>query len=111
MIYNRPRRREKKRLTWYFNEKIYGAIGGKREARLYVKFNAGRSSYTMLYVQATGTSSTSSVAMVHYGTSTTKYNVVYLNNRWNMGTYRTIVFETEPVGELLTWLQANATPL
>ncbi len=49
--------------------------------------------------------------MVHYGTSTTKYNVVYLNNRWNMGTYRTIVFETEPVGELLTWLQANATPL
>lgn len=24
--------------------------------------------------------------------------------------YRTVVFETEPTGELLTWLQANAVP-
>lgn len=37
--------------------------------------------------------------------------MVYLNSRWNMGTYRTITFEEEPTGDLLTWLQANATPL
>ena len=111
MIFNRPRRREKKRLTWYFNEKIHGAIGGERETRLYVKFKAGRTSYRMLYVQATGTSSTASVAMVHYGTSTTKFDIVYLNSRWKMETYRTIAFEEEPTGDLLTWLQANATPL
>lgn len=110
MIFNRPRR-QKKRLAWHFNEKIYGAIGGKREARLYVKFNAGKNSYKMLYVQASGTSSTSDVAMMHYGTSTTKFDMVYLNHRWNMGTYRTITFEEEPTGALLTWLQANATPL
>ena len=109
MIFNRPRR-QNKRLTWHFNEIIHGALGGRREARLYVKFNAGRTSYTMLYVQATGTSSTSSVAMVHYGTSTTKFDMAYLNSRWNMGTYRTITFEEEPTGTLLTWLQANATP-
>lgn len=111
MIFNRPRAAKKKRLTWYFNEKIYGAIGGERETRLYVKFKAGRNSYTMLYVQATGTSSTSRVAMIHYGTSTTKYDIAYLNSRWNRDIYRTITFEEEPTGTLLTWLQANATPL
>lgn len=29
---------------------------------------------------------------------------------FNDQAYRTVVFETEPTGELLTWLQANAVP-
>lgn len=29
---------------------------------------------------------------------------------WNNQAYRTITFDEEPTGDLLTWLQANATP-
>jgi len=34
----------------------------------------------------------------------------YSREQWVNPDYRTITFETEPEGELLTWLQANATP-
>ena len=35
----------------------------------------------------------------------------YDSSSWDFGeTYRTVVFETVPTGELLTWLQANAVP-
>ena len=58
----------------------------------------------------------------------TTYELVYNNNydtnrtsagytqyrrnpgSWGGETYRTIVFDEEPTGDLLTWLQANATP-
>lgn len=34
------------------------------------------------------------------------------NNKatWTNQAYRTITFDEEPTGDLLTWLQANATP-
>ena len=34
------------------------------------------------------------------------------NNKaaWTNQAYRTIIFDEEPTGDLLTWLQANATP-
>lgn len=34
----------------------------------------------------------------------------YSEGSWENQAYRTIVFETAPTGELLTWLQANAVP-
>ena len=34
----------------------------------------------------------------------------YSEGTWDNQAYRTIVFETTPTGELLTWLQANAVP-
>ena len=35
----------------------------------------------------------------------------YDSASWSYGeAYRTVVFETAPTGELLTWLQANAVP-
>ena len=35
----------------------------------------------------------------------------YNGGSWSYGeAYRTVVFETAPTGELLTWLQANAVP-
>lgn len=36
---------------------------------------------------------------------------VYQRRRWNAEKYRTITFEEEPTGDLLAFLQANATPL
>ena len=34
----------------------------------------------------------------------------YSEGTWDNQAYRTVVFETTPTGELLTWLQANAVP-
>ena len=35
----------------------------------------------------------------------------YDDSSWKYGeVYRTVIFETAPTGELLTWLQANAVP-
>ncbi len=35
---------------------------------------------------------------------------VYLNGVWQAQEYRTIVFEKPPTGDLLAFLEANATP-
>ena len=38
---------------------------------------------------------------------TTRYTKVYQNGRWINDAYRTLVFDTAPTGDMLTWLQAN----
>lgn len=37
----------------------------------------------------------------------TRYTKVYQNGRWINDAYRTLVFDTAPTGDMLTWLQAN----
>lgn len=37
----------------------------------------------------------------------TSYTKVYQNGRWINDAYRTLVFDTAPTGDMLTWLQAN----
>ena len=39
-----------------------------------------------------------------------KYDTVYMLGKWQNVTYRTVIFTEPPTGDLLTWLQANATP-
>lgn len=49
---------------------------------------------------------------VVYGLSAGGYNMAYYdtNSAWTNDGYKTIIFnETEPTGDLLTWLQANGT--
>ena len=43
---------------------------------------------------------------INYGNT-----MVYSNKSWTDQAYRTIEFDTQPTGDLLTWLQANATQL
>ena len=38
------------------------------------------------------------------------YDEVFESGEWRDQAYRTIIFDEEPTGDLLTWLQANATP-
>ena len=97
MIFNRPRRREKKRLTWYFNSKVGGA-----QKSFSANFRSARSDqlYDGIIAQA--------LAMVY--TSGTKKHTAYMMGKWEDESDRTITFEEEPTGDLLTWLEANATP-
>ena len=56
----------------------------------------------------------------HFQIDSIMSGIIYLKNGYGLGyqydgsswsfgeTYRTVVFETVPTGELLTWLQANA---
>ena len=98
MIFNRPRRWEKKQLTWYFNSKfnILSSLAFS------VKFRPANSS--QLYDGII----TKEILMAYtYGT---KRQQVYMLGKWTDETYRTITFEEEPTGDLLAFLEANATP-
>ncbi len=63
------------------------------------------------------TSNGKSFSSIAVSSSITSYvekmggNVIVYTNRsgWNNEAYRTIVFDTSPTGNLLTWLQANGT--
>jgi len=100
MIFNRPRAANKKS-TWVFDSKIRSkkVSDGSFAAR----FTCGNATYTGIGYQ---------FALV-------KYSIKYLSDsgsvsvysdEWKEEAYRTITFEEEPTGDLLTWLQANATP-
>ncbi len=99
MIFNRPKRREKKQLTWYFNSKF----NVLPSLAFSVKFRSANSS--QLYDGII----TKEILMAYtYGT---KRQQVYMLGKWTDETYRTITFEEEPTGDLLAFLEANATPL
>ena len=38
-----------------------------------------------------------------------KTQIEVYNNGWTNQAYRTVTFETAPTGDLLAWLEANAT--
>ena len=101
MIFNRPRRREKKRLKWYFNSKITAS----RDASYSGVFKCERATYTSISI-GTGMG----VMMLYVNTQRLG---VYssMSGGWNSESYRTIVFNEEPTGGLLAFLEANATPL
>lgn len=97
MIFNRPRQREKKRLTWYFNSKLTAA-----SKQFHTNFRLANSSqlYNGITVQSLAMIYTSSMGKVQ----------VYMLGKWSSEIYRTITFEEEPAGDLLAFLEANATP-
>ena len=49
------------------------------------------------------------LANIQYDTGLSTTTPAYNSGRWENEAYRTITFETEPTGDLLTWLQANGT--
>lgn len=110
MIFNERKPSKKKRLTWLINENLdfwenstHNAIftsNGKRWrsfALSSANYAAG-TSYFHYNTESTGSLKT--VATIVNGPKTT----------WVNQAYRTITFDEEPTGDLLTWLEANATP-
>lgn len=99
MIFNRPRRREKKQLTWHFNE----TISLPKEGIYYANFTCAGDSLIGIKIPKKSTS------MGYIRSSTSSFEVYWLQ-RWKAEKYRTITFEEEPTGDLLAFLEANATP-
>ena len=96
MIFNRPRRREKKPdgRTWYFKDTVtiwYStAYSGW--------FSCNGRNFSIIGL-------TANTKSMRYDSTT-----AYLNGVWKAKEYRTIVFEKPPTGDLLAFLKANATP-
>lgn len=101
MIYN-MRRRKKKLYKWIFNERL--DIGSTKT--YYIVFYSNGKKF-------------SSIEISRGWVTTMDYDSVRVYSRtdreaakWPKGTaYRTVTFTEPPTGELLTFLQANATPL
>lgn len=98
MIFNRPKRRQKKQLTWYFNSK-FNILPSLEFSAKFRSANSNRL-YDGIIIKE--------VFMAYkYGTNQQQ---VYMLGKWKDEAYRTITFEEEPTGDLLAFLEANATP-
>lgn len=107
MIFNRPRRREKKGYTYRFNDLTYASA---QSAIYNVKFRSGESKAN--FIAITISTRKNKITEIVYTYEAGTIITVYLGNLggWTKEAYRTVTFEKEPTGELLTFLQANATP-
>lgn len=99
MIYNRPRAAKKKRLTWYFNE----TINLTTVTNYYANFTCDGDSLIGIMIPK-------GVRSMGYIRSSISNFEVYERRGWKSEKYRTITFEEEPTGNLLAFLEANATP-
>ena len=111
MIFNRPRAAKKKRLTWYLNAFIsYNAIDG---AEYNVPFTSNENRFNWIFTSSGSQSASLEFRETRYGGVQQVYSIDRwgVTGHWYNEAYRTITFDAEPTGELLTWLQANVTPL
>lgn len=97
MIFNERKPSKKKRLTWYFNDKLDGSA--------HIFSSSFRSAAPLQLYDG--------IVKVKIGMKYT-YNgnetPVYTLGKWLGDRFRTITFEEEPTGDLLAFLEANATP-
>lgn len=112
MIFNERRRKKKVSLTWYFNQTLPQSAfsnsnvwaagfssGGEHYAALSAKYeNSAGDNCIMYWTDAAGTVKTRAYSLKGYSWTN------WLNDT------RTITFDEAPTGDLLTWLEANATP-
>ncbi len=94
--------KEKVSLTWYFNETVSIDSAFNYETA----FTCNLSNFV-----AIGSARSFAGFTFYFVTGTYKRTEVYSNNKWKNSIYRTVTFDEEPTGDLLTFLRANATPL
>lgn len=103
---------KKSNLIWYLNE----TISWSAAATYYADFTCDRAYYDA--IDLTYSANQSKTLYIRYRTQgiTSWEKVAELNRRanppfrWKQEVYRTITFDVPPTGDLLTWLEANATP-
>lgn len=109
--------------TWVLNETIDIATGknipgtfGKNFKLNVGNFTCNGASYVCFAFDWDGNSSTTGGKAFGVSNSTddnsyteTYTDPDYMGSGWKNQAYRTIIFETAPTGDLLTWLQANGT--
>ena len=100
-------------LTWYFNETIditsqpdnfWGYSSG-----IAVSFVSGYYGFTYDHLIRDYDDTFGVRTLIYYRKITETRDLAYRNG-WRGEVYRTITFDELPTGDLLTWLQANATP-
>ena len=97
--------------TWYFNDTL-GSIGNVSN-ELYVNFTSNGVSYTIMR-QIIIREGKSYIPVIQYYNSDTKaFANVYRYDRetWYNEAYRTIVLDEPATGDVLAFLEANATKL
>ena len=98
--------------TWYFNDTL-GSIGDVSR-QLYVNFTSNGVSYTMIRSITIREGKYNYVPVIQYYNSDTKaFAHVYRYDRdtWYNEAYRTIVLDEPATGDVLAFLEANATKL
>lgn len=107
MIWNMRRRKKKVSLKWYFNSQL-----SIIENRTYTaNFTSHGNTYIALNTSASAWMGGLAYIFTLQGQDRKEVVYVTTTRSWKAEEYRTVEFEKEPTGELLTFLQANATPL
>lgn len=107
MIWNMRRRKKKVSLKWYFNTKL-----SILEDRTYTA-NFTSNGITYIALKTSTFQWSGGLTYVFNSHDQNRNDTVYTNltRTWKAKEYRTVEFEKEPTGELLAFLQKNATPL
>lgn len=87
--------------TWVLNES-FGITALRKQQ---VNFTSNNASFVAIEANTISTGPDG----ISYYTDDTNDIMVCESGTWINTAYRTITFETAPTGDLLTWLQANAT--
>lgn len=108
MIYNRPRAKKKVSLTWYFNNTIT-ITESVEYAAVFTLYSSDKSFIKLRLTKGTKQNTMQGIYEVFPG-YTQKLSLYSNRGGWSKQEYRTITFEEEPTGDLLAFLEANATP-
>lgn len=109
MIYNMRRRKKKKQLTWLFSNSLYYEASEPSKTFSATFESAGKEFYSIqLSIHPRmGVTQMQYVPSQVFGTVSAYTKGEGFKNK----DYQTVTFREEPTGELLAFLQANATPL
>ncbi len=94
------------RLTWTFNLTVNSPAS--TPTFLYANFTSNGTKFKAFNCDVMAGALNLSYLYLNQDASHTQLNVYYYN--WQNEAYRTVTFDEAPSGDLLTWLQANATP-
>ena len=110
MIWNMRRRKKKVSLKWHFNKTIVPAMTSTSKKSFTANFKSADRRYTgMQYMATLGNGGRVINQLLYmYKFNTTVWE---RGSGWLAEAYRTVEFKKEPTGELLKFLQQNATPL
>ena len=110
MIWNMRRRKKKPKLKWRFNETIVPMMTSTSKKIFTANFKSADKRYTGIQYMVTLINGKLAISQLLY---MYKFNTtVWERERgWLTELYRTVEFDEAPTGELLAFLQANATPL
>lgn len=92
--------------TWTFNSTVN--FPASTPTILYANFTSNGTKFKAFNCDVIAGALNLSYLYLNQDASHTQLNVYYYN--WQNEAYRTVIFDEEPTGDLLTWLQANATP-